>query len=185
MNVMRIGVLTGLLGWLGGSGAMALPRMTSADFMLARAGAKEDKIEDERAEGKTKKETKKEHKKEKAETREKEGKETEKESTEEGTTEKHEIRASESKEVTGILTVKTDEDGGVEVFVTDADGRNYQLDIPEDALPKARELAGKKVAVRGRVRDRNGEFRIEQVRSCRPVTTEEKPAAEGDGAANE
>ncbi len=178
MNVLRIGVLAGLLGWLGlgGNGATALPRITSADFLLARTGAKEDRVEDARAEGKTGKE----HKKEKSEAQRKEGRATEQEGTGEETKAERETKA-----VTGTLTVKTDEDGGVEVFVTDANGRNYQLDIPADALPKARELDGKKVVVRGHVRDRNGEFRIEQIHSCRPVTTEGKPAAAGDGAGNE
>lgn len=188
MNIVRIGVAVGLAGWLGlgdgGASAAARPRLAADGLLLAKATA-EDKTDGKIDEKPSKKERKRERTGTEAKKR-KEAKETLREGAqeEEGKARREE-RAAEPKEVTGVLTLQVDEDGGTMVIVTDANARVYQLAIPEDALQKARSLAGKRVVVKGQVRNRNDEFRIDPVHSCRPAPVETKTAAGEDGAGNE
>jgi SOS-response transcriptional repressor LexA len=130
-------------------------RNGTGDVLLAKT--KKDKEEREK---KPKKEKK--HKKEK-----KEKKEKRKSDQSEGT--KRDQSEPKMTSVTGTLAVVATPEGLFRVTVTDDASKTYLLEVPESAIPKAQALAGKWVLVKGHVRDRNGEFLISHIQSCRPV----------------
>jgi SOS-response transcriptional repressor LexA len=176
MQSIRLTLVLTTLAWFAlpveNANAERTRRDADGSVLLAKT-KKSEKEREERPEKKTKKEGKKQKRKEKSRSAQSE------ETSQEETRQQRPKKAPELASVTGILAVEPAAEGLFRVTVTDEKQKTYILEIPESAVPKAQELAGKWVLVKGQVRDRNGQFLISHVQSCRPVakpkTKEEAP----------
>jgi hypothetical protein len=173
MNSTRLATALAVLAGIGTLDSMVRAEASSSwldsrqPLLLAKA-TKEEK-ETKKGDGKQEKrkeETKRE--KEKSDNkREKRKRETKRETGRE--------KSDGISTIQGTLAVEAGAEGATRVTVTGEGDKTYVLRIPEAALPKAQQLAGKWVMVKGRVRTRDGESLVDRIQACRAVP---KPKSE-------